>query len=45
MSEFMEQGKILVFSSHNMNQLSTFCERTIWLQKAQIVADGRRAKL
>jgi lipopolysaccharide transport system ATP-binding protein len=40
MSEFMEQGKILVFSSHNMNQLSTFCERTIWLQKGQIVADA-----
>ncbi|MBV9508064.1 MAG: ABC transporter ATP-binding protein [Acidobacteriia bacterium] len=40
MSEFMEQGKILVFSSHNMEQLSTLCERTIWLEKGQIAADG-----
>jgi len=40
MFEFMEQGKILVFSSHNFDLLATFCERTIWLDKGQIVADG-----
>jgi ABC-type polysaccharide/polyol phosphate transport system ATPase subunit len=40
MFEFMEQGKILVFSSHNAELLGTFCERTIWLNKGQIVADG-----
>jgi lipopolysaccharide transport system ATP-binding protein len=40
MFEFMEQGKILVFSSHNAELLSTFCERTIWLDKGQVVADG-----
>jgi len=40
MVEFMEQGKILVFSSHNTELLSTFCERTIWLDKGQVVADG-----
>lgn len=40
MFEFMEQGKILVFSSHNAELLGTFCERSIWLNKGQIVADG-----
>jgi lipopolysaccharide transport system ATP-binding protein len=40
MFEFMEQGKILVFSSHNFDLLATFCERTIWLNKGQVVADG-----
>src|SRR6185312_10784849 len=45
MVEFMEQGKIVVFSSHNMEHLSTFCERTIWLNKGQIVADAPTAEV
>lgn len=40
MLEFMGQGKILVFSSHSFDLLKTFCERTIWLQKGRIMADG-----
>lgn len=40
MFEFMEQGKILVFSSHDFGLLSSFCDRTIWLKKGKIVADG-----
>jgi ABC-type polysaccharide/polyol phosphate transport system ATPase subunit len=40
MFEFMEQGKILVFSSHNFELLRTFCERTIWLDKGRMSADG-----
>lgn len=40
MFEFMEQGKILVFTTHNFNLLNDFCTRTIWLHKGQIVADG-----
>lgn len=39
MYQFMEQGKILVFSSHNYDLLKEFCDRTIWLEKGQIVAD------
>lgn len=41
MFDFMEQGKILVFSSHNFDLLKSFCARTIWLEKGQIVMDGR----
>jgi ABC-type polysaccharide/polyol phosphate transport system ATPase subunit len=40
MFEFMEQGKILVFSSHSFDLLKTFCERTVWLERGMIVADG-----
>ncbi|WP_094462592.1 ABC transporter ATP-binding protein [Pannonibacter phragmitetus] len=40
MFEFMEQGKILVFSSHNFDLLKSFCKRTIWLEKGRIVMDG-----
>jgi lipopolysaccharide transport system ATP-binding protein len=39
MQEFMKQGKILVFSSHSMDLLRAYCDRTIWLQKGSIVAD------
>lgn len=41
MREFMEQGQVLVFSSHNMDLLAEFCSRTIWLEKGRIRADGR----
>lgn len=40
MFEFMDQGKILVFSSHNFDLLNNFCERTIWLEKGEILEDG-----
>ncbi|MER8810193.1 ABC transporter ATP-binding protein [Mesorhizobium australicum] len=40
MFEFMEQGKILVFSSHNFDLIRSFCSRTIWLDKGSVVMDG-----
>lgn len=45
MLEFMKQGKILVFSSHSFELLNSFCERTIWLEKGRIVADGKTAQV
>lgn len=45
MFEFMEQGKILVFCSHNEELLATFCERTIWLDKGKVIADGPTAEI
>ena len=45
MFEFMEQGKILVFSSHSADLLKTFCARTIWLDKGKVVADGPTAEV
>jgi lipopolysaccharide transport system ATP-binding protein len=40
MLEFMEQGKILVFSSHSLSLVEEFCERVIWLRKGHVVMDG-----
>lgn len=45
MFEFMEQGKILVFSSHNSDLIKSFCERTIWLEKGKIIEDGPTSKV
>ncbi len=40
MYEFMEQGKILVFSSHSLSLVKDYCERVIWLRKGEIAMDG-----
>ena len=40
MREFMDQGKILVFSSHNLDMLAEYCSRTLWLDHGTLVADG-----
>ena len=40
MREFMEQGKILVFSTHSMKLLGDYCSRTIWLDHGVVKADG-----
>ena len=40
MYEFMDQGKILVFSTHSFELLNSFCDRTIWLDRGRVVADG-----
>lgn len=40
MSEFMRQGKILVFTSHSMDLIRDYCERTIWINKGRIMIDA-----
>lgn len=45
MFEFMDQGKILVFSSHSFDLLRNFCERTIWLERGMILEDGPTSKV
>jgi ABC-type polysaccharide/polyol phosphate transport system ATPase subunit len=40
MREFMEQGKVLVFSSHSMELLRQYCGRTIWLERGEVRMDG-----
>jgi ABC-type polysaccharide/polyol phosphate transport system ATPase subunit len=40
MREFMDQGKILVFSSHNLDMLGEYCSRTLWLDHGTLKADG-----
>lgn len=45
MFEFMDQGKILVFSSHNFDLLKNFCKRTIWLERGRVLEDGPTMKV
>ncbi len=40
MREFMDQGKILVFSSHSLPLLTDYCSRTLWLDHGKLRADG-----
>lgn len=41
MQSFMEQGKILVFATHNLEHLKTMCERVVWIDRGEVVGDGR----
>jgi lipopolysaccharide transport system ATP-binding protein len=40
MREFMDQGKILVFSSHSLSLLTEYCNRTVWMNRGRIIEDG-----
>jgi len=40
MREFMAQGKILVFSSHSLDLLADYCNRTVWLDHGIVIDDG-----
>jgi ABC-type polysaccharide/polyol phosphate transport system ATPase subunit len=43
MNDLMERASIVVFASHNLSVLPTFCERTIWLDHGHVVMDGPTA--
>ncbi len=45
MREFMSQGKILVFSSHSLDLLADYCNRTVWLDHGIVVDDGPTAEV
>lgn len=34
-------GRTILFVSHNMNYISSFCDKTIWIDKGKIAAQGR----
>ena len=40
MNELMERASIVVFATHSLDVLPTFCDRTVLLKHARIVADG-----
>jgi len=43
MNELMLRASIVVFASHSLDVLPTFCDRTILLKEGRIVADGPTA--
>jgi len=40
MDALMERASIVVFASHSLDMLPTFCERTIWLDHGRVRLDG-----
>ena len=40
MSEFGQEGRTVVFVSHDLGSITQLCRRTIWLDHGQIQADG-----
>ena len=38
--QFQESGKTIILVSHDMNTVSTFCDRAILLERGRIVEDG-----
>lgn len=39
--EFMEQGKTVLFVSHDINSIKRFCKRTIWINNGVMIMDGK----
>lgn len=40
MRELMDKGRVLVFTSHNLDLVRSLCSRIIWIREGQIVQDG-----
>ena len=40
-SELKKQGTTILMVSHNLNQLQTICNDLIWIEKGDVVAEGR----
>jgi hypothetical protein len=40
MNDLVQRANILVFASHSLEMLPSFCARTIFLNRGEIVADG-----
>lgn len=36
MAEFRKAGKTIIFCSHDLYQIKTFCEKTLWLNKGNV---------
>jgi lipopolysaccharide transport system ATP-binding protein len=45
MNELMLRASVVVFASHSLDVLPSFCDRTILLKQGQIVADGPTADI
>lgn len=45
MFEFMQNGKILVFTSHSMELIREYCDRVIWIKRGVVVEDGNASSV
>lgn len=40
MNEFKKRGVTIIFVSHNLSQIKSFCDRVIYINHSKLVADG-----
>jgi ABC-type polysaccharide/polyol phosphate transport system ATPase subunit len=40
MEEFKQNGVTIIFVSHNLNQVRSFCDRAIYINHSKLVAQG-----
>ncbi|MBM7690735.1 ABC-type polysaccharide/polyol phosphate transport system ATPase subunit [Peribacillus deserti] len=40
MNEFKEQGKTIIFVSHDKNAVESFCSKAAWINKGELIAYG-----
>lgn len=40
MNEFKEQGKTIIFVSHDKNAVESFCEKAAWIHKGELITYG-----
>jgi lipopolysaccharide transport system ATP-binding protein len=40
MRELMDKGRVLVFTSHNLDLVRSLCHRIVWIDKGTIIDDG-----
>lgn len=45
MNEFKNEGKTIIFVSHNLSQVSSFCDRAIWLEFGRVKMDGEAQEI
>lgn len=45
MNEFKDEGKTIIFVSHSLNQIKSFCSRVIWLEYGKIREDGETVEV
>ena len=45
MKELKAQGKTMVFVSHNIEQVKSFCDRALWIKDGEIMMDGDTDKV
>jgi lipopolysaccharide transport system ATP-binding protein len=41
----MDRGRVLVFTSHNLDLVGSLCTRVLWLRNGVVVKDGPASEI